>query len=92
MQLLALPDVVYARVIHLIRLADRPIVRASQRRVLGDEHRDTLLTVNNLGPRFLSQGKLAEAYALICESLRGQRNACHPGVLESMNSLANLLV
>lgn len=34
MQLLALPDVVYACVIHLICLADRPVVRARHRCVL----------------------------------------------------------
>ena len=62
-----------------------------RKRILGAEHRDTLMSMNNLASTFLSQGKHTEAAALhvqTLEILKRVLGAEHPGTLTSMNNLA----
>ena len=45
--------------------------RPSGRRVLGDDHPQTLTSINNMGALLRSMGKLAEAELYVCEALDG---------------------
>ena len=47
----------------------------SRRRVVGDDHRDTLQSINNMGLLLHSMGKRAEAEPYLREALEGQWNA-----------------
>jgi tetratricopeptide (TPR) repeat protein len=61
---------------------------------LGETHRDTLASLNNLAVLLKSQGKLSEAEPLFREALLGQMatlGETHPDTLASLNNLANLL-
>ena len=65
-----------------------------QRSTLGDEHPDTLTSMNNLAPLLLGRGKLSEAEPLFMEAMRMQRSTLgddHPGTLTRMSNLASLL-
>ena len=80
----------------LLERALEPQERALQirRAELGDEHLDTLISINNLGFQFAKQGKLPEAEALYREALEGSRRALggeHPETLASVNNLGTLL-
>ncbi len=65
-----------------------------QRRVLGAEHPDTLLTMGNLAISLREQGKYEKAAQMQRELLEGQRRvlgAEHPDTLLTMGNLANSL-
>jgi len=64
-------------------------------RVLGPEHPDTLVSVNNLALLFESQGNYADAEPLYRRALETSERVLgpeHPDTLASMNNLAVLLV
>ncbi|MFU8828675.1 MAG: tetratricopeptide repeat protein, partial [Phycisphaerales bacterium] len=66
-----------------------------RRRVLGDEHPDTLNSINNMGSLLNAQGKLAEADPYSREALDGFRRVLgneHPNTLLSMYNLGKTLV
>ncbi|MCH7995301.1 MAG: tetratricopeptide repeat protein, partial [Planctomycetes bacterium] len=66
-----------------------------KRRVLGDDHPDTLNSINNMGTLLQAQGRLAEAEPYYRESLEGQRRVLgddHPNTLASISNMAKLLV
>ncbi|KAK9384145.1 hypothetical protein V1515DRAFT_576687 [Lipomyces mesembrius] len=61
--------------------------------VLGEEHPDTLTSMNNLADLFHSQGKYEAAEPLYKETLRLSKKVLgeeHPDTLTSMNNLAGL--
>ena len=65
-----------------------------RRRVLGNEHPSTLVSINNLGSLLQAQGKLADAEALCREALAGQRRVLgneHPNTLSVIGNLGTLL-
>ncbi len=65
-----------------------------RRRVLGDEHPNTLTSISDMGLRLRSQGKLTEAEPYMREALEGQRRVLgddHPRTLASINSMGFLL-
>ena len=64
-----------------------------RRRVLGDEHPDTLASTNNLAELYRDQGKYAKAeqlYAQALEVLPRVLGEQHPHTLKTMNNLALL--
>ncbi|KAL2199556.1 hypothetical protein P885DRAFT_29928, partial [Corynascus similis CBS 632.67] len=66
----------------------------TQTQVLGVEHPETLVSMNNLANTLDSQGKYEEAEALYLQTLKLQTQvlgAKHPETLISMNNLANTL-
>jgi len=65
----------------------------TRKRVLGDDHPDTLHSMNNLAIVYLDQGRYAEAEPLHLETLETRKRVLgddHPNTLASMNNLANL--
>ena len=74
-----------------------PLMReavASQRDVLGNQHRETLKSISNLALLLQDQGKLAEAEALFREALVSRISALggkHRDTLAAMANLARLL-
>jgi len=67
---------------------------ATRRHVLGEEHPDTLTSLNNMGFLLLRQGKQDEAEPYFREALRSRRRVLgeqHPDTLSSINNLAALL-
>ena len=61
-------------------------------RILGNDHPDTLTTMNNLGLTYWAQGKMAQAAELQEEVLWKRRRIVgneHPGTLMSMHNLAS---
>ena len=67
----------------------------AQRRVLGDDHPDTLSAIFNMGALLQSQGKPAEAEPLLREALEGRRRVLgddHPDTLRSIEQLSSVLV
>jgi len=72
--------------------SERLLVRSleKRRRILGAEHPDTLMSMNNLASTYWAQGKTAEAAALQEEVLEKRKRilgAEHPHTLTSMNNL-----
>ena len=66
---------------------------AIRRRVLGEEHPDTLSTMNHLATLYGRQGRYAEAEPLLVKTLEIQRRvrgAEHPETLRFMNNLGDL--
>ncbi|MEU6774239.1 tetratricopeptide repeat protein, partial [Streptomyces sp. NPDC046759] len=64
-----------------------------QRRVLGEEHPDTLLTASNLANRLAEVGRVEEARELAEETLGRQRRVLgeeHPDTLSTRRSLDSL--
>ena len=64
------------------------------RQTLGDDHPDTLTTMNNLAATLRNQGDLAGARALQEQVLEARRRVLgeeHPDTLTSMNNLAETL-
>ena len=62
--------------------------------MLGDAHRDTLTSINNLAISLKRLGKCAEAEKLYREALDGYRRElgdAHPDTLMVINNLANSL-
>ncbi|KAH6629430.1 kinesin light chain 3 [Boeremia exigua] len=69
-------------------------VMESRRRVLGSEHPDTLISVNNLGSVLESQGKHKEAEAMHRRALEAREKTLgreHPSTLASMSNLGLVL-
>ncbi len=65
-----------------------------KRRVLGEEHPDTLLSINNVALPLVSQGKLAEAEGYYRETLEKRRRVLgeeHPNTLDSISDMGFLL-
>jgi serine/threonine protein kinase/tetratricopeptide (TPR) repeat protein len=64
-----------------------------RRRVLGEEHPDTLFSVTNLAALYMARGQYAKAEPLYVQTLDIRRRALgeeHPFTLLSMNNLATL--
>jgi tetratricopeptide (TPR) repeat protein len=62
--------------------------------VLGDDHPDTLTSINNMGSLLVAQGKLQAAEPLFREALERRRRVLgddHPDTLTSINGLSYLL-
>lgn len=67
---------------------------ATRRRLLGDEHPDTLISINVMGVVLQDQGKLDQAEPYLREALESRRRVLgenHPDTLVSLNNLALLL-
>ncbi|MGQ0629267.1 MAG: tetratricopeptide repeat protein, partial [Phycisphaerales bacterium] len=67
---------------------------ATRRRVLGEEHKDTITSINNMGVLLQAQGKLAEAETCLREALERSRRLLgesHPNTLDSVNNMGALL-
>ena len=67
---------------------------AGRRKALGDDHPDTLGSVNNFACLLQDQGKLSEAEPLYRKALAGRRKALgddHPDTLTSLSNFAILL-
>jgi non-specific serine/threonine protein kinase/serine/threonine-protein kinase len=65
-----------------------------RRRVLGDDHPETLASINNIGELLEEQSRLDEAEPYLREALEGRRRVLgvdHPETLNSMNNLGVLL-
>ncbi len=65
-----------------------------RRRVLGDDHRDTLESISNMGYLLVIEGKLAEAEPYIREALERNRRVLgkdYPATLASMARMGELL-
>ena len=80
----------------LLDLAEGPQREALEirRRVLGDEHPDTLSSINNMGLLLQDQGKLPEAEPFYREALETRRRVLgdeHPNTLTSLNNMGLLL-
>jgi serine/threonine protein kinase/tetratricopeptide (TPR) repeat protein len=66
-----------------------------RRRVLGEEHPDTLNSISNMGALLHRQGKYAAAEAYYREALEKRRRVLgeeHPDAIESINNLGLLLL
>ncbi len=68
---------------------------ATRRRVLGEEHSDTLLSISHLGTLLTRQGRLSDAEPYLREALEKRRRLLgeeHPDTLTSINNLGFLLM
>jgi serine/threonine protein kinase len=79
----------------LYRDAELQLERALdlRRRVLGERHPDTLMSMNNLASLYMNQGELARAKPLFTELLDARRRVLgeeHPDTARTMNNLAML--
>jgi len=66
----------------------------TRRRVLGDDHLETLHSINSMGDLLYSMGKSDEALAYYREALEGSRRVLgddHPETLHSINNMGDLL-
>ena len=66
---------------------------AERKRVLGDDHPDTLMSMNSLAILYRAQGRYDEAEPLNLETLETRKRVLgddHPDTLGSMNNLAVL--
>ncbi len=67
---------------------------AIRRRVLGDEHPDTLASINSMGTLLLSTGRYDDALPFLSEALDGRRRVLgdeHPDTHMSINNMGALL-
>jgi len=67
---------------------------ATRRRVLGEEHPDTLTSISNMGTLLRAQGKLSEAEPYYREGLENLRRVLgeeHPDALTSISNMGVLL-
>ena len=76
--------------------AEPHIIRALEfsREHLGDEHPDTLLSINTMGVLLVNQGKYAEAKEYYAEALKANRRLlgdAHPDTLRSIANMGSLL-
>ncbi len=68
---------------------------ALRREALGDDHPDTLLSINNAAGLMMALGRLDDARAYFEEALDGARRTLgetHPDTLNAMNNMGGLLV
>ncbi len=75
-----------------LAMFERPL--EVRRRVLGDEHKDTLTSMNDVGLMLVAQAKLAEAEPYLREALAGRRRVLgdeHRNTLGSLNNMGFLL-
>lgn len=84
------------RELGLIQAATEPQTQALaiRRRELGEEHADTLTSMNEMGLLFWAQGRLDEAELTFREALEMRRRVLgeeHRGTLESINNVGALL-
>jgi len=66
----------------------------ARRRVLGDDHPDTLTSINSMGFLLRVRGRFDEAEPYYLEALEGRRRVLgdeHPSTLTSMNNMGGLL-
>ena len=80
----------------LLDLATDPQTRALaiRRTELGDDHQNTLSSVDNMGALLYFEGKLGEAESLFREALETRRRVLgdeHPDTLASINNMGSLL-
>jgi tetratricopeptide (TPR) repeat protein len=64
----------------------------THKQVLGEEHLDTLKSMNNLALTYISQGRFDKAEVLLVQVLDGWKRVLgeqHPDTLTSMNNLAS---
>ena len=64
------------------------------RRVLGDDHPDTLIWISNMGTLLMSMGKYTDAEPYNREALEGRRRVLgddHPNTLSSINNMGYML-
>jgi hypothetical protein len=85
------------RELGLLSQASAPQVQALsiRRKFLGDEHRDTLASLDNLGQLQQAQGKLADAERSFSESLAARRRTLgddHAEALASLQHMGDLLM
>ena len=67
------------------------LVMETTKRVLGEEHPDSLMSMNNLASTYSNQGRWKEAEALevlVMETRKRVLGEEHPHSLTSMNNLA----
>ncbi len=67
---------------------------ATRRRVLGEEHPDTLTSINNMGALLRAQGKLDQAAPYLREAIEKSRRVLgeeHRDTLASINNMGSLL-
>jgi len=62
----------------------------TRRRVLGDEHPNTLTSINNLGGLLHAQGKLSEAEPYLREALETSQRVLGDGHADTLISVQNL--
>ncbi len=84
------------RELGLLERAMQPQQQAFEvrRRELGDDHSDSLVSINNLGQLLQNQGKDAEAEALFREALEGRRRTLgdeHPDTLTLISNLGQVI-
>jgi hypothetical protein len=63
----------------------------TRKRVLSDEHPDTLISINNLASTYSNQGRWKEAEELQVQVMETRKRVLgdeHPSTLTSMNNLA----
>jgi serine/threonine protein kinase/Tfp pilus assembly protein PilF len=76
----------------------RPYVEsalATRRQMLGDNHPDTLISLNEMGDLFFDQAKYQEAESNYAEALEGRRHVLgddHPDTLTSINNFGGVLI
>ena len=63
---------------------------AINRRVLGEEHRDTLTSLTNMGALLMDQGKLSEAEPYWREALAKRRRVLGEDDLDTLNAINNM--
>ena len=79
------------------RVEAEPLFREAldgKRRVLGDDHADTLACISSLALLLRAQGKLADAEQLFREAFAGRRRTLgneHPSTLTSKRYLESIL-
>ncbi len=81
----------------MLELATDPQVRALalRRELLGDDHPDTLFSIDHMGSLLWSQGAMIEAEAYYRKALEARRRVLgddHPNTLESINNIGALLI
>lgn len=67
-------------------------VMETRKRVLGEEHPDTLVSMNNLASTYWNQGRRAKAKSLFVQVVEARKRALelkHPDTLTSMTNLAS---
>ena len=65
----------------------------ASRRVLGDEHPDTLTSISNLAGLYQSQGRYEEAEPLYLECIKGRRRILgnkHPDTISTIYNLGDM--